>query len=84
MITPDEIIKKYGADTLRLYELFMGPADQATEWSDKGIVGCYRFLQKVWNLQTRINTNRNSRILANKISANSQTLKSYFTRRLKS
>ena len=83
VITPDEIIKKYGADTLRLYELFMGPADQATEWSDKGIVGCYRFLQKVWNLQTRINTNRNSRILANKISANSQTLKKLLHKTIK-
>ncbi len=65
VITPNEIIKKYGADTLRLYELFMGPADQATEWSDKGIAGCYRFLQKVWNLQTRISTNKNSRISTN-------------------
>jgi leucyl-tRNA synthetase len=50
IITPDEIIKKYGADTIRIYELFMGPADQATEWSDKGVTGCHRFLNKIWNL----------------------------------
>jgi len=50
VINPDFIFKKYGADTLRLYEMFMGPADQAAEWSDKGIVGCYRFLNNVWNL----------------------------------
>ena len=54
VVTPDYIIKKFGADTMRLYELFMGPAAEATEWSDKGIIGCYRFLQKVWNLQKKI------------------------------
>ncbi len=50
VVTPDYIIKKFGADTMRLYELFMGPADRAVEWSDKGVVGCYRFLEKVWQL----------------------------------
>jgi len=54
VITPDYIFEKFGVDTLRLYELFMGPADQATEWSDRGVVGCYRFLNKVWNLQNRV------------------------------
>ncbi|HOA47350.1 MAG TPA: leucine--tRNA ligase [Candidatus Pacearchaeota archaeon] len=54
VIRPDEIIKKYGSDTIRVYELFMGPADQSTEWSDRGVVGCYRFLQRVWNLQEKI------------------------------
>ncbi|MCL0056710.1 leucine--tRNA ligase [Dehalococcoidia bacterium] len=54
VVTPDYIIEKFGADTLRLYELFMGPADQATEWSDKGVVGCFRFLNKVWNLKSKI------------------------------
>jgi leucyl-tRNA synthetase len=57
VITPEYIFQKYGADTMRLYELFMGPADQATEWSDKGVVGCYRFLQKVWRLQNNLTTN---------------------------
>jgi len=55
VVTPDHIIKKFGADTMRLYELFMGPADQATEWSDKGVIGCYRFLNKVWNLSSKVN-----------------------------
>jgi len=41
---------------MRLYELFMGPAAEATEWSDKGVVGCYRFLNKVWNLQNKLKT----------------------------
>jgi leucyl-tRNA synthetase len=54
VVTPDRIIQKFGADTMRLYELFMGPAEQATEWSDKGVIGCYRFLNKVWNLKDKI------------------------------
>ena len=54
VVTPDYIFQKFGAETMRLYELFMGPADQATEWSDKGVIGCYRFLNRVWNLQNKI------------------------------
>ena len=54
VVTPDYIFKKFGADTMRLYELFMGPSEQATEWSDKGVIGCYRFLNKVWNLQQKL------------------------------
>jgi len=54
VVTPEEIIKKYGVDTLRVYELFMGPAEQDAKWSDKGIVGIYRFLQKVWGLRLRV------------------------------
>ena len=54
IVTPDYIFEKFGADTIRLYELFMGPADQATEWSDKGVIGCYRFLNRVWNLQNKL------------------------------
>ncbi len=54
VVTPDYIIQRFGADTMRLYELFMGPADQATEWSDKGVIGCFRFLNRVWNLQKKI------------------------------
>lgn len=44
VVNPDEIIETFGADSLRCYELFMGPADQAIEWSDQGIEGLYRFL----------------------------------------
>jgi len=54
VVRPDYIIRKFGADTMRLYELFMGPANQATEWSDKGVIGCFRFLNKVWSIQERI------------------------------
>jgi leucyl-tRNA synthetase len=54
VVTPEYIFEKFGADTMRLYELFIGPADQATEWSDKGVTGCFRFLNKVWNLQKKV------------------------------
>ena len=50
VINPDDIIKKYGADTLRLYEMFMGPFEDSIAWDIKGIEGCSRFLQRVWHL----------------------------------
>ncbi|MEK7481132.1 MAG: class I tRNA ligase family protein [Patescibacteria group bacterium] len=48
VVNPDEIVAEYGADTFRMYEMFMGPFDQAAEWDTKGLVGVHRFLQKVW------------------------------------
>jgi len=50
VINPDKIIEGYGADSLRLYEMFIGPFDQAINWSTEGLEGCYRFLKKVWGL----------------------------------
>ncbi len=50
VINPDEIVKIYGADSLRIYEMFMGPFEQAISWNHNGLVGCYRFLSRVWNL----------------------------------
>jgi leucyl-tRNA synthetase len=66
VVTPDRIIQKFGADTMRLYELFMGPADQATEWSDKGVIGCYRFLNKIWNLKDKVKNPKSILQLADK------------------
>jgi leucyl-tRNA synthetase len=54
VINPDEIIEKVGADSLRLYEMFMGPFDQAISWDENGIVGCRRFLERVWKLQDKV------------------------------
>lgn len=48
VINPDEVIRGYGADSLRLYEMFMGPFEESINWSTKGLEGCYRFLKKVW------------------------------------
>jgi len=50
VVNPDDIIEKYGADTLRLYEMFLGPIDQSKPWDTKGIDGIYRFLKKCWRL----------------------------------
>ena len=50
VVNPDLIVEKYGADTLRLYEMFLGPINQSKPWDSNGIDGCFRFLKKVWNL----------------------------------
>ena len=50
VINPDDVVRDYGADTLRLYEMFMGPLDQAKPWSMKGVEGSHRFLNRVWRL----------------------------------
>jgi leucyl-tRNA synthetase len=50
VVNPDDIIQEYGADTLRLYEMFLGPLEQSKPWNTHGIEGVYRFLRKLWNL----------------------------------
>ncbi|XOB42677.1 MAG: leucine--tRNA ligase [Candidatus Nealsonbacteria bacterium] len=50
IINPDNIVKEHGADTLRVYEMFMGPFEQAISWSSKGVKGVNRFLNRVWQL----------------------------------
>jgi len=52
VINPDEVVKKYGADVFRIYEMFIGPFDQAAAWDTQGIAGIDRFLGKVWRLIT--------------------------------
>ena len=54
VINPDDIVKTYGADTLRVYEMFMGPFDQAIAWDTNSISGSRRFLERVWKLQEKI------------------------------
>lgn len=50
VVNPDMIVDKYGADTLRLYEMFLGPVEQSKPWDTNGIDGCHRFLKKFWTL----------------------------------
>jgi leucyl-tRNA synthetase len=50
VVSPDAIIDNYGADTLRMYEMFLGPIEQSKPWSTQGIDGVFKFLRKVWNL----------------------------------
>lgn len=51
VVNPDDIVKDYGADTLRTYEMFIGAFDLSAAWSDDGVKGCRRFLERVWKLQ---------------------------------
>lgn len=50
VVNPDDVVKNYGADSLRLYEMFMGPLDQDKPWAMKGVEGVHRFLAKVWRV----------------------------------
>lgn len=52
VVNPDDMVKQYGADSLRLYEMFMGPLEQVKPWDPQGIVGMHRFLNRVWELAT--------------------------------
>jgi leucyl-tRNA synthetase len=49
-VNPDELVEKYGADTFRMYEMFLGPVDQSKPWDTKGIEGVHRFVKKLWRL----------------------------------
>ncbi len=54
VVSPDLLIEKYGADTVRLYTLFIGPPEKDAEWSDRGVEGAFRFLKRVWKLQDHL------------------------------
>ena len=54
VVNPDDIVNTYGADTLRTYEMFIGAFDAAAAWSDDGVKGCRRFLDRVWKLQDMV------------------------------
>jgi len=59
VINPDEIVEKFGADSLRLFEMFMGPFEDAKPWSTQGIVGVRRFLDRVWQARELVSADRN-------------------------
>ncbi len=48
VVTPDSVVERYGADSLRLYELFIAPFEQSVAWNDRGVQGCLRFLTRFW------------------------------------
>jgi leucyl-tRNA synthetase len=62
VINPDDIVAEYGADSLRMFEMFLGPLEQSVPWSETGIEGIYRFLNKVWRLVIDENGDINSNI----------------------
>jgi len=56
VVNPDTVVKQYGADAMRLYEMFMGPLDREKPWTDEGIQGVHRFIKRVWSLFIDENT----------------------------
>ncbi len=71
VVNPDKVIEKYGADTLRLYEMFMGPYGDAIPWSTSSLIGMNRFLERVWNMKNKVET----RFIASKfIASKSKTI----------
>jgi leucyl-tRNA synthetase len=68
VINPDEIINQFGADSLRMYEMFMGPLENAKSWDPRGIVGIHRFLSRAWNLFSNIRTSDVPEVQSHQIS----------------
>lgn len=62
VVNPDDIVSSHGADTLRVYEMFMGPLDASIAWSENGIDGSRRFLDRIWRLFVEVDGSLNSRI----------------------
>ena len=65
VINPEEIMDEYGADSMRLYEMFMGPLNKSKPWSTKGLQGCYRFVKKLWSILVDENGNLSTKIIDN-------------------
>ncbi len=63
VVNPDMIVERYGADTLRLYEMFLGPVEQSKPWDTNGIDGCHRFLKKFWALYYGSGRDSNDQLL---------------------
>tara|TARA_Y100000991_G_scaffold172834_1_gene134631 strand:+ start:961 stop:3402 length:2442 start_codon:yes stop_codon:yes gene_type:complete len=63
VINPEEIMDEYGSDSMRLYEMFMGPLNKSKPWSTKGLQGCYRFLNKLWSIIVDENGDLSSKIV---------------------
>ena len=67
-VSPNEIVNKFGADTLRVYEMFMGPFEQSISWNNEGVEGCYRFLSRVWRLaKNNLSEEKTPQDLTNKL-----------------
>lgn len=62
VVNPDDIVEQYGADTLRLYEMFMGPLEASIPWSEEGLGGAHKFINRVWNLLIDENDNLRDRV----------------------
>ena len=69
VVTPDSVVEKYGADALRVYELFIAPFEQSVAWSDRGVQGTYRFLGRFWNLANEVLEAQGSGVAADEAEA---------------
>ncbi|MEK9161472.1 MAG: class I tRNA ligase family protein, partial [Patescibacteria group bacterium] len=67
VVNPDDVVNEYGADSFRLYEMFMGPFDQSIPWDTKNIIGVKRFLDRVWKMQEKITKRKENTELENLI-----------------
>ena len=76
VVNPDMIVEKYGADTLRLYEMFLGPVEQSKPWDTNGIDGCHRFLKKFWALFYGNRADENSALIVDDAEPTAEQLKS--------
>ncbi|HDE7535473.1 TPA: leucine--tRNA ligase [Staphylococcus aureus] len=79
VINPDDIVQSHGADTLRLYEMFMGPLDAAIAWSEKGLDGSRRFLDRVWRLMV----NEDGRLSSKIVTTNNKSLDKVYNQTVK-
>ena len=59
VVNPNDMVRDYGADALRVYEMFIGDYSKDAAWSENGLKGCFKFLNRVWNLQNKLNTEEN-------------------------
>ncbi|QKL41719.1 leucine--tRNA ligase [Staphylococcus aureus] len=79
VINPDDIVQSHGADTLRLYEMFMGPLDAAIAWSEKGLDGSRRFLDRVWRLMV----NEDGKLSSKIVTTNNKSLDKVYNQTVK-
>lgn len=69
VVNPDSIVKEFGADVLRMYELFLGPHGASVSWNDQGIVGVARFLDRVWYWANKLQVSKDSELVTQKLNA---------------
>jgi leucyl-tRNA synthetase len=75
VINPDDVVKNYGADTLRLYEMFMGPLERDKPWSTQAIEGVYRFAQRTWRAMVQDDEAGNEKLLISDVAPSEEDLK---------
>ncbi|MEJ1307506.1 leucine--tRNA ligase [Latilactobacillus sakei] len=83
VVNPDDVVDRFGADTLRLYEMFMGPLDASISWSEKGLAGARKFLDRVWRLYTEEDTDENDQLSSKIVADNNDQLKKVYNETVK-